>query len=89
MIAEIAIQGGAVRLTRIASLIKTGGNFNGFPLYLQPSLSPDRHTLATSTGYVPKGWVATADRALYLMNLGDPGRHVSKVPIRNMSVGKE
>ena len=88
MIAEIPIQGGAVRLTKIASLIEAG-DFRSFPLYLQPSLSPDGHTLATSTGYAPKDWVSTEDRALYLMNLGDPNHQVSRVPIRNMSVGKE
>lgn len=70
-IAEIALDSGGTRLTPIARV-------RGDDL-LQIALSPDGSTIATTTADLKD--VAMADRALYLVNLRDPKRAVTKIPM--------
>ena len=82
-VAEIPVNGGPVRLTWIARLILSPPPDNdpeNFDLFLQVSLSPDGHTLATSTGFLDQKKLAKEDRALYLIDLRDNGRKVTKQP---------
>ena len=79
--AEVPIAGGPVRLTRIARFNAPENDWDaGFRLTLQLSLSPDGSTLATTTaGLSEKMMLAETRRALYLVNLRDPGRAVTSI----------
>ncbi len=80
-VGEIPLGGGAVRLTRIATLAREAYTESGNRLLLQVSLSPDGETIATSTAGLSKDKVAAADRALYLVRISDPARTVTKLPM--------
>ncbi|HKD14323.1 MAG TPA: hypothetical protein VKE71_07205 [Candidatus Angelobacter sp.] len=83
-VAEIPVNGGPARLTWIARLIPSPPRDNdpaSFDVFLQVSLSPDGHTLATTTGFLDRKNLAKEDRALYLIDLRDSGRKVTKQPI--------
>ncbi len=80
--AEVPIAGGPARLTPIARFKAQENDWDaGFRLTLQLSLSPDGSTLATTTaGLSEKMMLAETRRALYLVNLRDPGRAVTSIP---------
>jgi len=84
-IAEIPVNGGPVRLTSITRLVLSPPPDNdpeNFDFFIQVSLSPDGHTLATTTGFLnQKNLAKKEDRALYLIDLRDSGRKVTKQPI--------
>jgi hypothetical protein len=79
--AEVPIAGGPVRLTPIARFNAQENDWDaGFRLTLQLSLSPDGSILATTTaGLSEKMMLAETKRALYLVNLRDPGRAVTSI----------
>ena len=79
--AEIPLQGGPVRMTPVAQLIASGSE-NEYDSFLRVSLSPDGRMLATSTGSLPgKALRNNADRGLYLVDLTDPNRKVTRAGI--------
>ena len=68
-------------MTKIAPFNALTGWDDEFSLTLQLSLSPDGATLATTTaGLSEKMVAAEAGRALYLVDLRDPGRAVTSIP---------
>jgi hypothetical protein len=75
-VAEIPLNTGPVRLTRIAHL--TSSVDKDSTSLLDVSLAPDQHTLATSTACFEQDKIARADRAIYLIYLKDPHRKVTK-----------
>jgi hypothetical protein len=75
-IAEIPLEGGPVTLTRIAHLTMETSSLTSIGFYA--SLAPDKHSLAISLAYMDKNDIATEDRALYLIDLKDPHRTVTK-----------
>lgn len=80
-VAEVPIEGGPVRMTEIARFHAPTGWDDELSLILQLSLSPDGATLATTTASLSKKMVAAeAGRALYLVDLRDPGRTVTSIP---------
>jgi hypothetical protein len=80
-VAEIPIEGGQVRMTKIARFSALTGWDDELSLTLQLSLSPDGATLATTTASLGEKMVAAeSDRALYLVDLRDPGRAVTRIP---------
>ena len=80
-VAEVPIDGGRVRMTKIARFKAESDWDDEFPLSLQVSLSPDGSTLATTTAGLSEKYVAPeTKRALYLVNLRDPRRTVTSIP---------
>ncbi len=80
-VAEVPLEGGQVRMTKIARFNALSDWENGFSLTLQLSLSPDGATLATTTASLSEKMVAAeSGRALYLVDLRDPGRAVTSIP---------
>ena len=81
-VAEVPIAGGPARLTPIARFKAEGSDWDSdFRLTLQLSLSPDGSTLATTTaGLNDKLTLPGTQRALYLVDLRDPGRAVTSIP---------
>ncbi|MBZ5525332.1 MAG: hypothetical protein LAP21_24155 [Acidobacteriia bacterium] len=81
-LAEIPLSGGTVKLNVVAHLIRLKDPDNLPGIYLHVSLSPDGHTLATSTGYIPgQHLVSRDDRGLFLVDLTDPARKVSRIAV--------
>lgn len=79
-LAEIPLAGGPVRLTTMAHLNRSAKASDLPGIYLQVSLSPDGHTSATTTGFVPPEYLAAPeDRGLFLVNLADPARKVTRL----------
>jgi hypothetical protein len=80
-VAEVPIEGGPARMTRIAPFNAQPDWDGTFSLALQVSLSPDGSTLATTTaGLSEKMMPAGTKRALYLIDLRDPARAVTSIP---------
>jgi hypothetical protein len=82
-LAEIPVDGGRVRLTKIASIrSELDDDFlNTLQLSMPVSLSPDGHWIAATPAVANKGEVEDRDRALFLIDLRDPARPVQRVPI--------
>lgn len=80
-VAEVPIDGGPVRMTKIAPFHAPSDWEDRFSLTLQLSLSPDGSTLATTTATLGKSMLAAeAGSALYLLDLRDPARAVTRIP---------
>ena len=79
---EIPVDGGSSRLLPV-TLIQDAfpDEVNGPILALQIALSPDGATIATTTGPLDSSAIDREDRALYLVDVQDPGRKVTKVPL--------
>ena len=80
--AEVPLAAGPVRLIPIARFKAEGNDWDAdFRLTLQLSLSPDGSTLATTTaGLGEKMMLPGTRRALYRVDLRDPGRAVTSIP---------
>lgn len=76
---EIPLDAAPPRLTPIAEI--QANHPDEFELFLQLSLSPDGDTIATSTAYLPNDNVSDEARGLYLVDLRDPARPVTRVPL--------
>ncbi len=80
-VAEVSLAGGSARMTKIVSFNARKDWEDMFPLTLQVSLSPDGSTLATTTASLDEGFLTPeTQRALYLVDLRDPGRAVTSIP---------
>jgi len=80
-VAEIPLRGAPPRLIRIAQInAEFNGRGCGYCGSLQIALSPDGSTLATSTALLEPEDIKEDDRALYLVDLTDPARKVTKFP---------
>ena len=82
-LAEIPLDGRRARLTRIAPLrSELNGEFQDmFQLSMSVSLSPDGRWIAATPAVLGRGTLDDRDRALFLIDLRDPGRPVQRVPI--------
>lgn len=80
-LAEIPLNGGPGKLTRIADFEwKSSDELKDyFYLGMQFSLSPDGKTLAASTATMGDG-VAKADRALFLIDVAHPEHKIARIP---------
>jgi hypothetical protein len=82
-LAEIPVAGGKTRLTKIA-VIHSDMN-SDLKSYLrasmQVSVAPDGGWIAATPAVLGKGMVDDSDRALFLIDLHDPTRHMERVPI--------
>lgn len=74
---EIPADGGPARLDPIVRVKTSSDNAN---LFLQIALSPDGSTIATATAYLDEKQIEMADRGLFLVDLRDPERKVTKIP---------
>ena len=82
-LAEIPLDGSRVRLTKI-SLIHgpTDSDFmDAFRFSMDVTLSPDGHWIAATPAVFGKKELDPADRALFLIDLTDPARRLTKIPI--------
>lgn len=85
-LAEIPVEGGPARLVPIVrSMISDDDSWAQF----QISLSPDGSTVAASTAHFEENNVAAADRGLFLVDLRDPGRKVTRIPYPPLKSGKQ
>lgn len=78
-IAEVPVAGGPARLVPIAKVLGSIGDGDEF--FFQIALSPDGTRIAASTAHLDDDDVGAQDRALYLVNLRDPKRRVTKIPV--------
>ncbi len=78
-VGEIPVEQGKTRLTRIFR-VNAKSNWNESLDFSRVSLSPDGRTIAITTADMPEDVVANEDRALYLVDLSDPRRTVTKIP---------
>lgn len=80
-IIEVPLQGGELRRLTLVPRMR-GGELERV-LYFQPSVSHDGKTLAVASTYVAAGdaQVASEDCALFLVDLADPQRKVTRVPV--------
>ncbi len=75
-LAEIPVEGGPVRL---APIVRSTISADDSWMQFQISLSPDGETIAASTAHFDKGDVAPAGRGLFLVDLRDPHRKVTRI----------
>jgi hypothetical protein len=82
-LAEIPLDEGRVRLTKIASIrSELNENFQSmFHLSMPVSLSPDGRWIAATPAVLGKDTLDDRDRALFLIDLRDPARPLKRVPI--------
>lgn len=82
-LAEIPVAGGKARLTRIAVIHgEIDNDLTGWlRSSMQVSLAPDGAWIAATPAVLGKGLVDDPDRALFLIDLHDPARHMQRVPI--------
>ncbi|MBI4605756.1 MAG: hypothetical protein HY721_27635 [Planctomycetes bacterium] len=87
---EVPLGGGAPRVTKLVTFRKPQGKKgDDAPLALtQVSLSPDGKTAAFLGTYLDPGSAVEDDRCLYLVDLADPGRKVTRVRPPAASSGK-
>lgn len=81
-VAEIDVESGRSRVIPIAE-VNTKGDSDFEKLFyvmLQVWISPDQHTIATSTANVEKDAVADKDRALYLIDMSQQNQKLTKIP---------
>jgi len=79
-VAEVSLEGGPVRMTKVAPFNARKDWEEMFPLTLQVSLSPDGSTLATTTASLDEEFLTPeTKRALYLVDLRDPERTVTSI----------
>ena len=80
-IIEVSLEGGELRRTTLVHRVK-GGELERVA-YFQPSVSHDGKTLAVASTYVAAGddQMAPEDCALFLVDLTDPQRKVTRVPV--------
>jgi hypothetical protein len=75
-LAEIAVEGGPARLVPI---VRSTSSADESWMQFQISLSPDGSTIAASTAHFDKDKIEPADRGLFLVDLRDPQRKVTKI----------
>ncbi len=82
-LAEIPVDGGRVRLTKIAPMrSELNDDFESiFRLGMPISMSPDGRWIAATPAVLGKGTLDDRDRALFLIDLRDPARPLQRVPI--------
>ncbi len=82
-LAEIPVAGGKAGLTRIAVIHREMDDDlkSWLRSSMQVSLAPDGAWIAATPAVLGKGMVDDPDRALFLIDLHDPARHLKKVPI--------
>jgi len=80
VIAETSPGGGQVRLDAVLTMAKTKDLVDTAESAMGLSLSPDGRTLAISTGLLPPDSLKSEqDRALFLIDLTDPARKVTRI----------
>lgn len=82
-LAEIPVDAGRLRLTKIASIRSEMNNDfeRTFQLSMPVSLSPDGRWIAATPAVLGKGTLDDRDRALFLIDLRESARPVQRVPI--------
>lgn len=80
---EIPLAGGPVRLTPVVRVHDSSDD--GFEI----SISPDGSTIVASTEYFDKGKIDPADRGLFLVDLRDPERKVTRIQYPPMASEKK
>jgi hypothetical protein len=82
-LAEIPVDGGTVRMTKIARLQhEMEGDFmDVFRFSMDVAPSPDQRWIAATPAVLGKDELDAKDRALFLIDLRDPGRKMKRVPI--------
>jgi len=82
-LAEIPLDGSRGRLTRIAAVhSKNESDFKAMLNFsMHVSLSPDGNFVAASPAVLDKDDIDARDRALFLIDLRDPKRHLQRIPI--------
>lgn len=79
---EIPVDGGSSRLLPVTLIQADFPDEDNEPiLALQIALSPDGATIATTTGPLDSSAIDREDRALYLVDVQDPERKVTKIPL--------
>ena len=79
-IGEVTVDTGAIRVTPVLRIRKTGEP-EVLPLMYQIALSPDGKTMATAPTYLGNQLESEADLALHLVDLTSSDRKVSKIPV--------
>jgi hypothetical protein len=83
---EIPVGGGPVRLT---PMVRAHVSSDDADLEFQVALSPDGSMIAATTAYFGKEEVEPADRGLFLVDLRDPQRKVTKIQYPPMQPAAE
>jgi dipeptidyl aminopeptidase/acylaminoacyl peptidase len=86
-LAEIPVAGTPGRLTKIAPIqAKMSGDFDTyFRLSMQVALSPDGTWIAATPAVLGKDTLAERDWALFLIDVRDPARPITRIPIPKQS----
>ena len=89
-VAEIPLDGSRGKITRIADVrAKNDADFRGMlNLSMHISLSPDGSLIAASPAVLGKDEIDPRDRALFLVDLQDPARHIQRIPIPDAAEAK-
>ncbi len=81
-LAEIPLAGTRGRLTKIATIHGSNNDEDTFlVLSMHVSLSPDGNLIAATPAVLGSESIGPKDRALFLIHLRDPVRHMQRVPI--------
>lgn len=83
---EIPLDGGPVRLTPI---VRANISSDDALLPFQISISPDGSTIAASTAHFDKDDIEPSNRGLFLVDLSDPGRKVTRIQYPPMTGEKK
>ena len=87
-LAEIPVAGTPGRLTKIAPIQTAMNNdelTGQFRVSMQVSLSPDGTLIAATPAVLGKETLAERDRALFLIDVRDPARSITRIPIPKLS----
>ena len=80
-VAEIAVDTGAIRVTRLLRGRLKNMDTEILRLFFQVALSPDGKTIAAAPTYLWEQLEDEKDRALHLVDLTTPDRKVTKIPV--------
>jgi WD40 repeat protein len=88
-LAEIPVGGTPGRMTKIAPIqAEMNDDLDTYlRVSMQVSLSPDGSLIAATPAVLGKDTLASRDRALFLIDVRDPARPITRIPIPNLSTG--
>jgi hypothetical protein len=83
--AEISVNDGATRLTRVVRVSSSGDVSDNFEQRIKVSLAPNGRLLAVTTTVLTDSDVTRDNRALFIIDMKSPDRHVTKLAIAGVT----